>query len=156
MPNSDTQYGLHNKLTKEYRFYQVDPTNTDDDYDGTAVVVTQSFSGNVETAKSTFLTADGLANNDTNATRLEYAITADGNGLKMSIAFGTKGAPISEADDWADTWATTKAALTAADNHVKQPEYTRAMTVDEAGDVTGELTVLKQECRIIDATPHLF
>ena len=136
MPNSDTQYGLHNKLTKEYRFYQVDPTNTDDDYDGTAVVVTQSFSGNVEKAKSTFLTADGLANNDTNATRLEYAITADGNGLKFTIAFGTKGAGTAEADDWAEKWATTKDALVGADNWAK--------------DVAG------QGWAATDATPHLF
>ena len=140
MPNSDTQDGLFNKLTKEYRFYRIAEVG-----DGPSEVVTQSFGGNVETAKSTFHTADSVANNDTNATQLEYAITADGNGLKMTIAFGTKGAPISEADDWADTWATTKAALTAADNHVKQEEYTIREDVTE-----------KTECRIIDATPHLF
>ena len=141
MPNSDTQDGLFNKLTKEYRFYRIAEVG-----DGTSEVVTQSFGGNVETAKSTFHTADSLANNDTNATQLEYAITADGNGLKMTIAFGTKGGQIAEADDWADTWSTTKAALTAADNHVKQPVYT----------LRDGSSTEKTECRIIDATPHLF
>ena len=97
MPNSDNQDGVFNKITKEYRLYKTDGASS-------IVVVTQSFGGNVETAKSTFLTDDALTNNDTNGTQLEYAITADGNGLKMTIAFGTKGAGTAEADDWAATW----------------------------------------------------
>ena len=44
MPNSDTQDGLHNKITKEFRYH----TTTDDS------VQTQSFSGNLETAKAFF------------------------------------------------------------------------------------------------------
>ena len=150
MPNSDTTSGVFNKITKEYRFYTRTTdggeagSQADDKTVGT--VVTQSFSGNVETAKSTFLTADALTNNDTNATQLEYAITADGNGLKMSIAFGTKGAGTAEGDDWAATWATTKDTLVAAANHFKQVEYTLADGTTKA----------KQECKITDDASHLF
>ena len=135
MPNSDTQYGVHNKLTKEYRFY---------DTDG---VITQSFAGNVETAKAHFLTADALTNNDTNGTQLEYAITADGNGLKFTIAFGTKGSGTAESDDWADTWTTTKAALIAANNYVKIPVHTAENDKDP---------FVQWTWKAVDATPHLF
>ncbi len=47
MPNSDTEYGVYNKQTKEIRFY-----------DESEAVVTQSFGGNVETAKAHFFHAD--------------------------------------------------------------------------------------------------
>ena len=114
MPNSDTEYGVHNKQTKEIKIHLVADNS----------VVVQSFSGNVETAKAAILTADALANNDTNATQIDYAITDDGNGLKFTIAFGTKGSGTAESDDWADTWTTTKAALIAADNYVKLPGWT--------------------------------
>ena len=139
MPNSDNQDGLFNKITKEYRLYKTDGASS-------GVVVTQSFGGNVETAKSTFLTDDALTNNDTNGTQLEYAITADGNGLKMTIAFGTKGAGTAEADDWAATWSTTKDNLVAAGNLFKVVQYTM---------VDGSTTA-NAECRATDATPHLF
>ena len=146
MPNSDTANGIHNKQTKELRYYK-----TADD-GGSRVVVTQSFSGNVETAKAHFLTADALANNDTNATQLDYGITADGNGLKFTIAFGTKGtADIAAADDWAATWATTKDSLSAADNYVKVKTYDTITS--EEGD---EATTKNMEWEAVDATPHLF
>ncbi len=126
MPNSDNQDGVFNKITKEIRFY-----------DESEAVITQSFSGNVETAKAHFFHADGLTNNDTNGTQLDYAITADGNGIKFTIAFGTKGtAGIAEADDWAATWATTKDSLIAADKWIKP--------------------VADQYWTSEDATPHLF
>ena len=126
MPNSDNQDGVFNKITKEIRFY-----------DGSEAVVTQSFGGNVETAKAHFFHADGLTNNNTNGTQLDYAITADGNGIKFTIAFGTKGtAGIAESDDWAATWATTKDSLQAADKWIK----------------ASDLITWKS----IDTTPHLF
>jgi hypothetical protein len=144
MPNSDTQDGVHNKITKEIRYYR---TANDD---GAEEVVTQSFSGNVETAKSAILHADALTSNDTNGTQLEYAITADGNGLKFTIAFGTKGtAGIAESDDWADTWTTTKDSLIAADKWVKPSTY--ILTDDAGEDVT-----MDAGWKAIDATPHLF
>ena len=141
MPNSDTQDGVHNKITKEIRFYKKLEDSSDE-------VIAQSFSGNVETAKSTMLHADALTNNDTNGTQLEYAITADGNGIKFTIAFGTKGtAGIAESDDWADTWTTTKDSLVAADKWIK-PTY----VIDE-DDVDANYPVIWKS---IDATPHLF
>jgi hypothetical protein len=117
MPNSDTTYGVFNKQTREIKFH----LHTVDRADS---VISQSFSGNVETAKAAILTADALTNNDTNGTQLEYAITADGNGLKFTIAFGTKGAGTVEADDWADTWTTTKNALQAAKHFCIKDDFT--------------------------------
>ena len=145
MSNSDNQDGVFNKITKEIRFYKMFPhtarllisgkylqkmENESDE------VIAQSFSGNVETAKSTMLHADALTNNDTNGTQLEYAITADGNGIKFTIAFGTKGAGTAQADDWAATWRTTKDSLVAADKWIKP--------------------VADQYWKSVDATPHLF
>jgi hypothetical protein len=127
MPNSDNQDGVFNKQTKEIRFYTGDEPEA---------VVTQSFGGNVETAKAHFFHADGLTNNDTNGTQLDYAITADGNGIKFTIAFGTKGAGTAQADDWADKWTTTKDSLVAADKWIKP--------------------VADQYWKSVDATPHLF
>ena len=173
MPNLDTTYGVHNKLTKEIKYYhdpialpgeggsngEAFPTEdlssgdyflrTDEDqlyrYDGSDwivihdkdSVVAQSFSGNVETAKSTIFHADALTNNDTNGTQIQYAITADGNGIKFTIAFGTKGASdIDPADDWAAIWATTKTSLCSAEKWVKP--------------------VTEQYWTATDETPHLF
>ena len=154
MPNSDTQDGVHNKITKEIKYTYTDGDTlipktgpdgsaqggTDEhqaiiDKEGT--IVPQSFGGNVETAKSAIFHADGLTNNDTNGTQLEYAITADGNGLKFTIAFGTKGASdIVASDDWAATWTTTKDSLVSAEKWVKP--------------------VTEQYWTSVDATPHLF
>ena len=141
MPNSDTEYGVYNKQTKEIRFY-----------DESEAVVTQSFGGNVETAKAHFFHADGLTNNDTNGTQLDYAITADGNGIKFTIAFGTKGtAGIAESDDWADKWTTTKDSLIAADKWIKATTYTGEKDHEDDADVTYPAI-----WKSIDATPHLF
>ena len=135
MPNSDNQDGVHNKQTKEIRYYEHLT-------DSTEQVITQSFSGNVETAKAHFFHADALTCNDTNGTQLDYAITADGNGIKFTIAFGTKGAGTAEADDWSDTWTTTKASLVAADKWIKP-----IAAAGEGRDLVW---------RAVDATPHLF
>ena len=154
MPNSDNQDGVFNKITKEFRYYQ-DEENTGDDDAAERIgengqpldpeyiaeqlakaVVTQAFGGNIETAKSHFFHADALTNNDTNGTQLDYAITADGNGIKFTIAFGTKGTGTAEADDWAGTWTTTKDSLLAANKYV---------------NVRAE-----QYWTAEDATPHLF
>ena len=144
MPNSDNQDGVFNKITKEIRFYKRAEDSSDE-------VIAQSFSGNVETAKSTMLHADALTSNDTNATQLDYAITADGNGLKFTIAFGTKGAGTAEGDDWAGTWTTTKDSLVAADKWIKATTYTHGEKDDDGVDVTYPVI-----WKSIDATPHLF
>jgi hypothetical protein len=146
MPNSDTQDGVHNKMTKEIRLYK----DVNDAGEGADEIIAQSFGGNVETAKSAILHADALTSNDTNATQLEYAITADGNGLKFTIAFGTKGtAGIAEGDDWAATWTTTKESLIAANKWIKATTY----TID---DGAGEDVTRNAGWKAIDATPHLF
>ena len=147
MPNSDTQDGVFNKMTKEYKFYKRLEDSSDE-------VIAQSFGGNVETAKAHFFHADGLTNNDTNGTQLDYAITADGNGIKFTIAFGTKGtAGIAESDDWADTWTTTKDSLVAADKWIKATTYTRTEKDENDNDVDVTYPVIWKS---IDATPHLF
>ena len=131
MPNSDTDYGVYNKQTKEIKYHY------GENWRGiTGGIITQSFGGNVETAKAHFFHADALTNNNTNGTQLDYAITADGNGIKFTIAFGTKGGDIAQADDWANTWLTTKNSLMAADKWIK--------------------TVFGQYWKAVDATPHLF
>ncbi len=149
MPNSDTQDGVFNKITREFKYHHYNvyaddddagadpeyvPEYTGEEYD--SPVVTQCFGGNIETAKSHFFHADALTCNDTNGTQLEYAITADGNGIKFTIAFGTKGTGTAEADDWAAIWTTTKDTLISADKWIN----VRA----------------DQRWKAIAATPHLF
>ena len=134
MPNSDNQDGVFNKITKEIKFYK--PVGDSRSEDASDEVIAQSFGGNIETAKSHFFHPDALTNNDTNGTQLDYAITADGNGIKFTIAFGTKGAGTAEGDDWAQIWETTKDSLVAADKYVN----VRA----------------NQYWTAEDATPHLF
>ena len=141
MPNSDTGDGVYNKLTKEIKYHLNYPAEGSDkpageDSTSYGAVITQSFGGNVETAKAHFFHADALTNNNTNGTQLDYAITADGNGIKFTIAFGTKGGDIAQADDWANTWLTTKNSLMAANKWIKP--------------------VFGQYWKAVDATPHLF
>ncbi len=146
MPNSDNQDGVFNKITKEIRFYKRAEDSSDE-------VIAQSFSGNVETAKSTMLHADALTNNDTNSTQLDYAITADGNGIKFTIAFGTKGAGTAEGDDWAQTWETTKDSLVAADKYVNVSTDDAWKSDIPIEDVDVDYLVIWKS---FDATPHLF
>ena len=149
MPNSDTQDGVFNKITKEIRNYETLATDP-----LTKIVCPQAFGGNVETAKAYFFHADALTSNDTNGTQLEYAITADGNGIKFTIAFGTKGtAGIAESDDWADTWTTTKATLIAADKWVL-PIAEGSWREKTANSLAG--SVVAMDFASVDATPHLF
>jgi hypothetical protein len=96
MTNSDTSYGLHNKITKI--LYQK-ITNV---LDNTTTIITQNFNGNLTTAKNFFLTAEAQALNDTNGTQLSYAITDDSNGLKFTIAFGIPADP--STTPWAKAW----------------------------------------------------
>ena len=149
MPNSDTQDGVFNKITKEIRNYETLATDP-----LTKIVCPQAFGGNVETAKAYFFHADALTSNDTNGTQLEYAITADGNGIKFTIAFGTKGtAGIAESDDWADTWTTTKATLITANKWVL-PIAEENWSEKTANGLAG--SVVAMDWAAVDATPHLF
>ena len=146
MTNSDTQDGLHNKITKI--IYQKELAE-----DSSISNVAQSFGGNLTTAKNFFLTAEAQALSDTNGTQLEYAIHADGNGLIFTIAFGTKGGNIAEADDWAATWSTTKDSLIAADKWFKPTTYVLTGKNIDNEDEEGTFDAI---ARAIDATPHLF
>jgi len=116
MPNSDSQDGVHNKITKDLYFVKTEAN-------GTIISphqrLSQSFSGNVDTAKAYFLTSNALDCIDTNATQAQFAITADGNGLTFTVAFGTKGAGTAEGDDWAALYKARKDALIAADDWIK-------------------------------------
>ena len=147
MPNSDTQDGVHNKITKEFRYY----LTTDDS------VQAQSFSGNVETAKAFFLTDDYVSNNNINGTQVEYAITADGNGLKMTIAFGTKGtAGIAEADDWTGIWSTNHDVMIAAGTTCKARTFVNTWPEGSYGAEEGATSTRNLLIKTIDVTPHLF
>ena len=111
MPNLDTTYGIYNKQSYEIKI--LDKTDNS--------VVSQSFGGNLDTAKNFFLTSDALTALDANATQLQYAITDDGNGLKYTIAFGIK--KDSSATEWAAAYKTSITSLTGADNFIKSSAY---------------------------------
>ena len=116
MPNSDSQDGVFNKLSKDYKMVKA--------VEGTGApvepneILAQNFGGNIETAKDYFLTSDAKACFEAHGTQVQYAITADGNGLAWTIAFGTKGAGTAEGDDHAAKWTETKDALIAANNWI--------------------------------------
>ena len=115
MPNSDNTHGTFNKATREYKIYKVSDNS----------VVSQSFGGNVETAKNHFFTDAALACWNDNSTQIEWAITSDGNGIKVTHTFGTKGSSDqAETSDWAATWTSTKNSLLAANNWIKSSALT--------------------------------
>jgi hypothetical protein len=116
MANSDTTFGVFNKQSQEIKIY-----NKISDESPTQTVVTQSFGGNVETAKSFFFTDDALACFNTNVTQLAWAITDDGNGIKFTMAFGIPSNPA--ATPWADAYNSTKSALKDANNWIKSASY---------------------------------
>ena len=111
MANSDTNYGLYNKHSREIKIYRCDNNE----------VKAQNFGGNVETAKSFFFTDDALDCFNTNATQLAWAITDDGNGIKFTIAFGIPKNPASTS--WADAWKNTNQSLQDAGNWIKSSAY---------------------------------
>ena len=118
MANSDNTYGLFNKTTREYRIWYHSASDRSD-------IVPQSFGGNVETAKNFFFTTEALAVFDETSTQIQYAITADGNGLKITNAHGTKGAPDQAgADDWAEQFTSRKDALKDSNGWIKSSALT--------------------------------
>ena len=122
MTNADTQFGTYNKITKEMRAYwNQDPAaatvRNEGGRDENSSVIYQKFGGNVETAKSLFLTDAALTSMNDNATELDWAITDDNNGLKFTIAFGTKSDHT--ATSWADAWSTEKSSLQDANGYFK-------------------------------------
>ena len=116
MANSDNTHGVFNKLSKDYKLVRIDRAS------GNLIepneILAQSFGGNIETAKDYFLTSDAKACFEAYGTQVQFGITADGNGLAWTIAFGTKGAGTAEGADHAAKWTETKDALIAADNWI--------------------------------------
>ena len=140
MANSDNAYGVFNKQTKI--MYQKQH-QTDSSWD----VISQSFSGNLTTAKNFFLTAEALACINDNGTQVQFAITSDGNGLKWTVAFGTVADP--SAKSWATKFTETKDALISGNGWAKS-----ALTSDwvlAEGGGTGA-----KQWFIEDSSDHLF
>ena len=109
MPNSDTAYGLFNKISKEIKQWKTHSEDPDS-------VVEQNFA-DVDAAKSFFLTDDAVALFEDNATQLSWAKTDDNHGLKFTIAFGTP--TDSSQTHWGELWRTGKTALADANNFFK-------------------------------------
>ena len=110
-------------------------------------VVSQSFSGNLTTAKNFFLTAEAQACINDNGTQVQFAITGDGNGLKWTVAFGT----VADAStkSCATKFTETKDALISGNGWAKS-----ALTSDwvlEEGGGTGA-----KQWFIEDSSDHLF
>jgi hypothetical protein len=100
MTNSDNTYGTYNKKTQILT--QVS--------DGSTAL--SNFS-NTDEAKAFFYTSNALAVFDECCTELQWAVV-DGQKLKCTMAFGTKGGNISEADDWAGQFLSRQDALISA------------------------------------------
>tara|TARA_B100000900_G_scaffold167517_1_gene142186 strand:+ start:408 stop:857 length:450 start_codon:yes stop_codon:yes gene_type:complete len=149
MPNSDNAFGTFNKITKvlylkEYK-----------DGQSTASNVEQNFGGNVETAKSYFLTDEALACINDNGTNVQYAITADGNGLKWTIDFGLPNN--NEADSWAKKYKDTKTTLVNNNQWVKQ-EIQQNMDGSSVADWTSPWSdsTVNTYWSVEDDSSHLF
>ena len=110
-------------------------------------VVSQSFSGNLTTAKNFFLTAEAQACINDNGTQVQFAITGDGNGLKWTVAFGTVTNPATKS--WATKFTETKDALISGDGWAPSA-VTTDWVLHEDGD-TGAKTWF-----IEDSSDHLF
>ena len=141
MANSDNAYGVFNKQTKIMYQKQHQP-------DGSWDVISQSFSGNLATAKDFFLTAEAQACINDNGTQVQFAITGDGNGLKWTVAFGTVTNPATKS--WATKFTETKDALTSGNGWAKSALVTDWVIDDDAGN-TGA-----KQWFVEDSSDHLF
>lgn len=138
MVNSDTAFGLHNKITKiiyQYESYIAEDSSEQER------IKSQSFSGNVTTAKNFYLTTEALACIDDNGTQVSYAITDDGNGLKWTIAFGIP--EDSAQKPWAEKYRETKESLSGSNGWFKS-----SLLSDDMPNPT--------HIKIVDSDTHLF
>ena len=121
MANSDNTFGVFNKQTNIYSQDLADPvTETWTENGGgsaTETVTEQTFS-DVDTAKAFFFTTDALTMFDECCTQIQWALVGN-NKLKVTFAFGTKGAGTTEANDWAGQFNSRKTALVSANNFHK-------------------------------------
>jgi len=102
MTNTDDKFGVFNKRT--HILHQlVDPAKT---------------LTNVEEAKQWFFHDPALAVHDETCTLLEWVLL-ENTKLKYTMAFGTKGTPVTESEDWAGQYETQKAALIEANGWAK-------------------------------------
>ena len=122
MPNSDNQDGVHNKQTVIY---------TKPDGDNTTFA-------DVAAAQAYFLTTAALTVYDECATQIQWELVSN-TGLKVTYAFGTKGAGTEEDDDWTNQFYTRMKTL---DAEVKGPFNVSAMVFDhtEAGNDKATVT----------------
>ena len=104
MTNSDNTYGTFNKRTEILT--QID--------DGSTVPTTFAT---VAEAKLFFFTKEALAVYDECCTELQWALVGT-TGLKYTMTFGTKGANIAAADDWAEQYNSRKTVLRNSDKWV--------------------------------------
>ena len=141
MANSDNAYGVFNKQTKI--IYQKQH-QADSSWD----IISQSFSGNLTTAKNFFLTAEAQACINDNGTQVQFAITDDGNGLKWTVAFGTP--TDASQKPWATKYTETKATLIGSDGWVPTALRSNWVIDDDAGN-TGA-----KQWFIEDSSDHLF
>ena len=161
MPNSDTSRGLPHKITNIYTQTE-DATDkaegassNDDVYQKT---IAQSFSGNVETAKSFFLHAKALTCFDTCATQIQWALTDDGNGLKVTAAFGMKD-PTPDSGDagWGEIFKKEKDALLSANEWFNMTNVVSSTTSEGVGeDVWDTFAQGRKGIRATESSDHLF
>jgi len=134
MANSDNAYGVFNKQTKI--IYQKQH-QADSSWD----IISQSFSGNLTTAKNFFLTAEAQACINDNGTQVQFAITDDGNGLKWTVAFGIP--EDSAQKPWAEKYRETKESLSGSNGWFKS-----SLLSDDMPNPTN--------IKIVDSDSHLF
>lgn len=152
MANSDNAYGVFNKQTKIMYQKQHWAIGTDEDgikNTGSWNVISQNFSGNLETAKNFFLTAEALACINDNGTQVQFAITSDGNGLKWTVAFGIKADPSEK--PWAEKFTETKDALISANGWAKSDLLVANTRVPGSGPGGGA-----KGWFVEDSSDHLF
>ena len=143
MANSDNAYGVFNKQTKIMYQKQHQPDSSWD-------IISQSFSGNLTTAKDFFLTAEAQACINDNGTQVQFAITGDGNGLKWTVAFGT----VADAStkSWATKFTETKDALVSGNGWAPSALSTDHVPSDDGeGPGTGA-----KQWFVEDSSDHLF
>jgi len=123
MTNSDNLFGVFNKKTCIYS--QVTCIDIGHPYgpevfavDVTAAPIAPTNFASVAEAKSWFFTDAALAVHDECCTQLQWALVGT-TGLKVTMAFGTKGVQIAAADDWSEQYNSRKASLLNSNNWAK-------------------------------------
>ena len=156
MANSDTAYGLHNKITRI-----ITERWLKEEGEGITTLeakITQSWSGNVSTAQSHCFTDDALALMNECATQIQWEIVDSGNGLKFTIAFGTPADPSQQ--PWAEKWKLGKTSLTNAGNWTKRHLVPASYFTVDGGDLpdlnAGDGPAVKTEMLSTENGDHLF